>query len=667
MCGIAGIIANKEFIFNELQQMTDIIRHRGPDGEGFALFTQESNVVLAGGNDTSSEVWEYQSTYQPTKRIDNVQGKFKVGFGHRRLSILDLSPCGHQPMSFAGNRYWITYNGEVYNYQELREELTGLGYAFHSKTDTEVILAAYTQWGVDCLQHFNGMWAFAIYDTVKKDIFMSRDRFGIKPLYYWFSPDGSFNFASEIKQFTTLPGWSAKINPQRAYDYLIYSITDHTDETMFDGVFQIPAGHYFKTNIDTLKKNSDRKIIPTKWYEITYNKFNGSFEEAATQFNRLFKNAVDLHLRADVPVGSALSGGLDSSAIVCEVNNILRSQGVQHLQQTFSSCSTDERYSEKKWMDIVIGHTSVEAHYVYPGYEDIFNPASRLTWQHDEPYQSQSAYLGYHVFQSAASNGVKVLLNGQGADEYLGGYGQFTISRYNDKFRKMNWISLAQDIANSRKYKDPNYSSIIREMLSAKIPRFVKKRIDNHLGQYTLLKSLINNKALGALPLHPFDAMSVKRGSVPEISKYFTFFNPLPKLLKWEDRNSMANSVEARVPFLDYRLVEFSYNLPDDYLDFGGEKKRILREGLKDIIPEEILDRKFKMGFTTPEERWVKEDNPQLFRLKMKEAIENSNGIIKPEALAYFDDIVSGKLPFDYTYWRLIQFAEWMKVFNMKK
>ena len=666
MCGIAGIISNKKFDFCDLKKMTDIIRHRGPDGEGFAVFKSDGSIQLAGGEDTTAEVWAYDSLYKPTETADNVQGVFRAGFGHRRLSILDLSPCGHQPMSYLENRYWITYNGEVYNYTELRKELEESGHVFTSKTDTEVILAAYAQWGVDCLHRFNGMWAFAIYDTEKREVFMARDRFGIKPFYYWFSPDGNFAFASEIKQFTTLPGWEPKVNPQRAYDYLVYSITDHTDETMFNGVFQIPGGHYFKTGIDNLSAGSDKKIKPVKWYNLTYNKYNGSLEEAAIEFNRLFKSAVNLHLRSDVLVGSALSGGLDSSAIVCEVNNILRSQGAENLQQTFSSCSTDKRFSEKNWIDIVVNKTAVDAHYVYPRCEDIFTLTPKLTWQHDEPYQSQSAFLGYHVFELAAKNAVKVLLNGQGADEYLGGYGQFTIPRYKNMFKKLHWAGLVRDIELSRSYKPVSYSAIFKNIFYSLAPVFIKKRLANKLGYYTEIKSLICNSSLGALPLHPFDAIPVKQNSVHDVSNHLTFFSTLPKYLKWEDRNSMACSVEARVPFLDYRLVEFTYNLPDEYLDFGGETKRVLREGLKDILPEKIRNRKDKKGFITPEERWVKEDNPAIFREKIKEAIEISKGIIKPEALQYFDKVVSGKIPFDYTYWRLIQFGEWMKQFNIK-
>ena len=666
MCGISGIITNKSLNPNEIRFMTDIIRHRGPDDEGFAFFNNDDNTVLAGGKDTTIETWKYQSSYQPTKNIDTVQGNFQVAFGHRRLSILDLSPAGHQPMSYQNQRYWITYNGEIYNYKELYNELIGVGYSFNTKTDTEVILASYAYWGVECLYHFNGMWSFCIYDRTKKEIFLARDRFGIKPLYYWIMPNGDFAFASEIKQFTTLSGWVPKINSQRAYDYLVYSMTDHTEETMFKDVYQIPGGHFFKSSTESLQKSSARKIIPEKWYNLKYTKFKGSFKEAASEFKQLFQSAINLQLNADVPVGTSLSGGLDSSAIVCEVNNILRSQDVQELQKTFSSCSIDDRYDERKWVDIVVEYTDVNALFIYPSYEDIFNPDSKLTWYNDEPYQSQSAYLGYHVFKSADLNNIKVLLNGQGADEYLGGYGQFSTPRYIEMFRKINWISLFNDIKHSRGYKQVLYSDVLQSIVLASLPESLYKFLTKRFGSNKRIKSLIDNRILGALNKHPYDAIQEKHQTVPEISKYLTLFSTLPKYLKWEDRNSMANSIEARVPFLDHRLVEFTYNLPDEYLDYHGETKRVLREGLRNILPEKIRLRKDKKGFITPEERWVREDNPGLFRFKLKEAIENSGGIIKQEALSYFDDTVSGKIPFDYTYWRLIQFAEWMKIFDIK-
>jgi asparagine synthase (glutamine-hydrolysing) len=219
-------------------------------------------------------------------------------------------------MSYADNRFWIIFNGELYNYQDIKNELQKIGYQFISKTDTEVVLAAYAEWGDECLNRFVGMWAFAIYDLTLNEIFLARDRYGIKPLYYWFSPEGSFCFASEIKQFTVCRGWLAKLNPQRAYDYLGYSFTDHTDETMFAGVYQLPSGSCFRSSIGKISPDSSGRISYRKWYLLYREPFKGSFKEAAEIFKKLFERSVKEHLNADVTVGTALSGGLDSSSIV---------------------------------------------------------------------------------------------------------------------------------------------------------------------------------------------------------------------------------------------------------------------------------------------------------------------------------------------------------------
>lgn len=670
MCGISGIINIKGFELSHLKEMTDIIKHRGPDDEGFmALTTKDEAQLCFGGNSSPKSAFLSDFHYKPVNKIDKYKTmKAQLGFGHRRLAILDLSPAGHQPMCFGKGKYWIVLNGEIYNYLEIKDELITFGYEFVSNSDTEVVLAAYDKWGMECQNRFNGMWAFVIFDSENKEIFMSRDRFGIKPLYYWFSPEGNFCFASEIKQFTVLPNWVAKLNRQRAWDYLIYSFSDHTEETMFDGVNQLPGGYCFKAGIGSIIPDNKGKINIVKWYEVPKYSYHGTFDQAAQQFKELFRNAIDLHLRADVPVGSALSGGLDSSAIVCEVNNILRELKVENLQKTFSSCSIDKRFDEKKWMDIVIKQTSVDAHFIYPKLEDVFNKTSELIWYHDEPYQSQSPFLGFHVFELAKTNNVKVLLNGQGADEYLGGYGQLTSVRFTNMFKKIEWVKLVREIHNSKNFTKYTYLFVLNSTISNILPRSIKNFLKKHLkiGLHQEIKNIINNNILGARDIAPYGHISANFKTIPEVIKYLTFYSTLPKYLKWEDRNSMAHSVEARVPFLDYRLFEFVINLPASYIDYQGETKRILRQGLKDILPEEIKNRKDKKGFITPEEMWVKEDDPILFRNKIKEAISISEGIIKPESLVYFDQIATGKRPFDYTYWRLILFGEWVKKFNVK-
>lgn len=670
MCGISGYIAREGNLLpnSVISDMTELISHRGPDGEGFLFLTQDHSLVTAGGECTTEEVWRTQTEYSPQQHIKSIRGGLsKMTFGHKRLSILDLTACGHQPMSYGDGRYWIVYNGEIYNFQEINRELIQVGYQFKTRSDTETILAAYSEWGEACLERFVGMFAFAIFDKEKNEIFFARDRYGIKPFYYYFSPEGDFYFGSEIKQFTVLKGWQSRLNPQRVYDHLVYSFTDHTEETMFSGVYQLPGGSSYKASINGIKADRTGKILFKKWYILKSDPFKGSFSEAATIFKSLFKRSVEEHLHADVPVGTALSGGLDSSSIVCQVNSILKAAGIYDTQKTFSSCSSYEKFNEKKWMDIVIDFTKVEAHFIYPKLEDALEQTNDIIWYHDEPYQSQSAFLGYNVFGLAKSKGVRVLLNGQGPDEYLGGYGQFAVARYAKMVKQLKIAALLSDIRKLQKINYSSNSSIYKEIAAHLLPYSLKRGLSSIKSSSDNAKSIVDIRKLNLKPVHPFDIIPSGSSSVPEISKHLTFFSTLPKFLHWEDRNSMAHSMEARVPFLDHRLVEFAYNLQDDFLEKDGITKRVMREAMTDILPEKIKNRTDKMGFTTPEEYWVKKENPTYFRAKISEAISISDGIIKPEALKYFDKILSGKIPFDYTYWRIILFSQWMQKFHVNK
>jgi asparagine synthase (glutamine-hydrolysing) len=462
-----------------------------------------------------------------------------------------------------------------------------------------------------------------------------------------------------------LKGWQTKINPERVYDQLVYTYTDHTDETMFSNVFQLPGGTFFKSFLDSINPAPSGKINFKKWYLPKRNPFKGSFIEAASIFRTLFERAIKEHLQADVPVGTALSGGLDSSSIVCEVNRILLGNGKNTLQKTFSSISDIEEYSEKKWMDIVINHTKIDASFSCPQLKDLFTLTPDIIWHQDEPYQSQSAFLAFNVFKIANEKSVKVLLNGQGADEYLGGYGQFTIARYASMAKHLRISNMLADIKKMQRIHPTSYSTLYTDIAFHLLPSIIKRKLAKIKSSSDHIKRIIDYKKLNASTVHPWNKMPANYSTVPEISEHFTFYSTLPKYLHWEDRNSMAHSVEARVPFLDHRLVEFTYNLPDDFLEKDGVAKRVMREALNELLPEKIKNRKDKMGFITPEKYWVRNENPGLFRSKISEAIAVTNGIIKPEALKYFDYIVSGRLPFDYTYWRIILFSEWIKRFQV--
>jgi asparagine synthase (glutamine-hydrolysing) len=659
MCGISGVISKTKVDIDSLVQMNQLIKHRGPDDEGFVLF-DKSNYQVLGSSDTAKESWNSDELYSPKTGTKPSSFNANIGFGHRRLCILDLSSKGHQPLCSIDERYWITFNGEVYNYLEIRIELIGLGYIFNTDTDTEVILSAYQEWGAECQHRFNGMWAFAIYDTHKRTIFLSRDRFGIKPLYYWFSPDGNFYFASEIKQFTILPGWSAVLNKERAIDYLFYALTDHTEETMFKGVYALPPAHFVLNKIDDLLLNC-LKLKPLKWYSISASSSKITYEEAKLQFLDKFKESVKLHLRADVSVGSALSGGLDSSSIVSYVNILLNQEDEYHLQKTFSSCSEDPRYDERNWMEEVVKETKVEGHYVYPKGEDIFKITEKLIWHMDEPYQSQSAFLGYHVFEEARKNNVIVLLNGQGADEYLSGYSSYRILRQKVLVKQFEFFKLYREIGSVVK----TVKMILHAALD-KIPNRFRYKLSVYTKKNRHLNTIVNSNILGKKRIHPFELLQHNNQSHSDISSYQLFKEPLQKYLRWEDRNSMAHSVEARVPFLDYRLIEFVHSLPLDYLDGPNNSKKLLVEGLKGILPEKVRNRKDKRGFITPEHNWFMNDFSNDFLKLFDDNIKYAKGVINAkEARRYLVEMQKGLIPFDYSYWHIILFCMWMKVFKI--
>jgi asparagine synthase (glutamine-hydrolysing) len=639
--------------------MNQIIKHRGPDDEGFVLFNKNNHVVI-GSSETSPEVFKSSGNYLSGNRIEDVSFDAEVAFGHRRLSIIDLSSNGHQPMCSKDLNYWITFNGEIYNYIEVRNELIKLGYEFFTDTDTEVILAAFDCWGVECQNKFNGMWAFAIYDRVNEKLFLSRDRFGIKPLYYWFSPESDFYFGSEIKQFTVLPEWRAVLNRKRALDYLYHSLTDHTDETMFQGVFSILPGHYVLLNKDDLLKSKDNLVLQ-KWYNPSISRFEGTFKESKNGFTQRFKDSISLHLRADVTVGSALSGGLDSSSIVSYINILLKEQGKADLQKTFSSCAEDKRFDERIWMEEVVSATKVESNYIYPKGADVFNLTEKLIWHMDEPYQSQSAYLGYHVFEEAKKKGVIVLLNGQGADEYLSGYGEFRILRLKKMLLGFKFYKLFKELN--------GVSQFIRLFLSCMVdfsPKIIVDNLNNRRNN-SVLDKIVNVEELNKNNRSFETIYNSRSRSVIEISNFQLFSDPLPRYLRWEDRNSMAHSVEARVPFLDHRLVEFAQSLPLDYLDAYNQSKRILVESMEGILPEKVRKRTDKKGFITPEEQWLKTEFKDNYLHMLQEYHKYSNGLINLDgALDYIRMVQTSKIPFNYTYWRIILFCVWMKVFKVE-
>ena len=667
MCGIGAVLAPPGHpALGSIGAMMNAVRHRGPDGEGYALFGASSaGPQLLGGADTPAEYYGFQSPSAPQRAFDGeVPTDTWLALGHRRLSIVDLSPGGHQPMG--RGRCWIAYNGEVYNHVELRAELEALGHSFRSRSDTEVILAAYEQWGTDCPNRFNGMFAFLICDPTRGTLFAARDRFGVKPLYYWIAPDGFVAFASEIKQFAVLPGWQARINGQRAYDFLNWSLLDHSDETLFRGVHQLRNGEALSLNVaDVRAGRRVSSIAPGRWYTLGDSAFAGSLSEAAGKFRNLLTESVRLRLRADVPVGSCLSGGLDSSSIVCVMNDLLTAQNADGLQQTFSACSPIARFDERTYIEDVVAATAVQAHYVYPEVETLFAELDDLTWHQDEPFGSSSIYAQWCVFRLAAEHGVKVMLDGQGADEQLGGYHPYFGLRLAGLARGGRLGALVRESLALRRLHRYGFAWSAKQLMNVTLPESLRQPLRAIAGKPSVLDPpWLDMRLLGAEPSDPFlEPQHGKHTSVEALSRAQLTRTNLQMLLHWEDRDSMAHSIESRVPFLDYRLVEFVLGLPESFKLSDGVTKQVLREAMRGLLPERVRNRMDKLGFVTAEEVWTKQTAAHQFSDALDRAIAISGGILQPRLHSLLKDIQSGVRPFDQTIWRAISFGAWMRRF----
>lgn len=660
MCGIFGYIQNGSIAARDILECSRLIEHRGPDDEGF-LVLDANGVSVWGGDATPVSVYARGDAHAPHRPLEP-EASFGAGIvlGHRRLSILDLSPAGHQPMNYK-DRFWLVYNGEVYNYIELREELIGLGHVFESGSDSEVLLAAYAEWGEACLSRFNGMWSLAILDRDKNTLFLARDRFGVKPLYYWQTAD-RLAFASEIKAFSAFSDWTPTANMPRLVDFLVWTVSDHTSETMFEGVHQIPGGHC--TTIDL----SDGLAAPTdfvvkRWYELTPGRAIAG-KEAEDALRSAIEDSVTLRLRADVPIGSCLSGGLDSSSIVAIMAAQLRRAAPDMRVKTFTARSDDKQFDEGAFADLVAQATNADAHTVVPDTARLFDELDQLVWHQDEPFVSTSIFAQWCVFSLARQQGVTVMLDGQGADEILGGY------------RGFFGANLAQLMRSGRVRQWLREVSLLRQHVGFSFTRSIGYTIVYTFPKLASLIGRFDNRAYGdvgwlapslrdAARQDPLEAAGSRANSVTGMSLAQVKATNLPMLLRWEDRNSMAFAIEARVPFLDYRVVELALGISDDDKVGGAIAKGVLRRAMKGLVPEAVLERKDKMGFVTAEASWIKGELGSRFRGKLADAIELLPNVLDVSLLTQFDEVVGGQRKFDHRYWRAIILGQWVRKFNV--
>lgn len=575
MCGLAGIInADPSKVrLDTLKRMSDIIAYRGPDGEGQWI------------NDDG-----------------------KVGLCHRRLSIIDLSTAGCQPMHYM-DRYTIIFNGEIYNYIELREKLLIKGYHFNSKTDTEVLMALYHSEGENCLADLDGMFTFIIYDNITKELFCARDRFGEKPFFYAYQPGKHFLFASEMKALWTA-GISKDVNNVMLYNYLVNGMLENPadkSQTFYTDCVRLPQAHFIR--IDT---NSCTILEIKKYWDVDpfIQNFDITEQEATEKFKNLFYNSVERRLRSDVPVGSSLSGGLDSSLVVCQIDEILEKKG-GGVQKTFSARFHNHAKDEGRYMQMVIDQTKVDAHFVFPSENDIVAKIDTIMYHQEEPFGSSSIYAQYCVMELAKQQGVTVLLDGQGADEILAGYHGY----YYQYFKELKNKFPQKYKPEFNAYQDLHSSNRINGLIKKDLKYFLKTNLPGTIAPLKKFKNYYQHRLNPVISTEFHDGMrnqdfrvNSEFNSLNEMLHYATFKNGLHLLLRYADRNSMAHSREVRLPFLNYELVNFVYSLPPYFKIHNGWTKWIMRETYKNLMPEDICWRTDKIGFETPQKTWLKSD-----------------------------------------------------------
>ena len=632
MCGICGIYnlnPREKVDKSSLKKMTDILSHRGPDDEGFFI----------DGN---------------------------LGLGHKRLSIIDLSPAGHQPMANKEGTVWIVYNGEIYNYIELRKELLKKGYEFKSHSDTEVILHLYEEEGEDCLQKLNGMFAFLIWDKKRSKIFAARDRLGIKPFYYYFDKK-KFVFASEAKAILKY-GIKAEPNFSAINDYLTFQFC-LGEKTFFKGIKKIEPGHCL-----ILRKG---RLKIKKYWDLDYSvDTKHSEKEVVEELLSLIKDSIKIQLRSDVPVGAHLSGGIDTSIVTCFASKYFNSKAPFKTFTGFFPFGKE--YDERKYAKVVSKKTKSQYFEVYPKSQDFIDVLSKLIYFMDEPAAGPGIFPQYFVSKLAAKN-VKVVLGGQGGDEVWGGYTRYLIA-YLEQALKGAILGTQEEGKHVVTLKSivPNLG--ILKGYAPTLQYFWQEDVFHPMDEryFRLIKRMGNLKEI-------FKENFLKKiqddsSSLAEFKKLFnhpntvSYFNKmthfdiktlLPALLHVEDRTSMAVSLESRVPLLDHRIVELSARIPPAMKFKGGEAKHILKTAARNFIPREVLERKEKVGFAVPLSEWYQKKEVKTFLkniLLSKKARER--GIYKIEGIK---KILEGERKFGREIWGLLCLELWFRNFIDKK
>lgn len=660
MCGIFGIVANvgRGVDPATIARGLDLLRHRGPDDAGVLLADWRTGRVAAAAVADTDPALRLPPLAAVVEHAAD-EPPFTIGLGHRRLSILDLSTAGHQPMASPDGRYWITFNGEIYNYLELRAELAGQGYAFRTGTDTEVILAAYAAWGRHALTRLTGMFAFAVLDLQARTLLLARDFFGIKPLYYVGMPSG-IAFASEIPPLLDLPGVSRRADPQRVYDYLRFGHTDHGGGTMFADVGQLPAAHYLELQLD----RADLMPSPTRYWDVVPDdRPPRSFDEAAERLREIFLDSVRLHLRSDVPVGACLSGGIDSSAIVTAMRNL---GGASLDLHTFSYIASDPALDEERWADIAAAAAGSEMHKVRASAEELAADLDALVALQGEPFGGTSIYAQQLVFRLAHASGMKVMLDGQGADELFLGYRTFVEARVSSLLRSGN-VPAAVRFARQASSTRAGFGGAMLRASGRLAPTQLQPALMALVGQPREPAWL----GVGWFQRHGVDTRAPRwprgRDMVRAEAKQALFWTSLPALLRYEDRNSMAYSIESRVPFVTPALASFVFSLPDEYLiSPEAVTKAVLRRSLRGLVPDPILDRRDKIGFATPQQSWMTVLRPQLERSLRSDALAGIPALDPAAVWRAAERALAGHQVLSAKLWTWFNLVRWAESFGVE-
>jgi len=619
MCGFIGFVS-KNNVEAKLPSALELIKHRGPDANKYTIYKQQDHYI---------------------------------GFAHARLSIIDLTEAATQPFESKCGQYSIIFNGEIYNYQEIREELEQLDFNFQTNSDTEVLLAAWQQWKHEVLAKFIGMFAFAVLDKVENKVTLVRDAFGIKPFFYS-SNNGELFFGSDIRSVTALIGKQSKPNLQKAYDYLVHGDYDSSEQSFIEGVNHLLPGYWFEYDLVT-----GQVTKPLAWWQPDLSHtLSLSFKDAAQKTRELFLESIKYHLRSDVPLGAALSGGVDSSAVVCAMR-ALDSEAEIH---TFSYIADDEKLSEERWVDVITDYIDATAHKVYSSGKEMQADLDHMLLMQGEPFGGTSIYAQYRVFKLAKEKGITVTLDGQGADELLAGYSGYPGYRLLSLVENGNFFAAHQFAKKWARWPGRSYSLAWKYLARIVLPdawyATVRKRMGRDFYPKWLNVEFLERNNIQFSEKRIKQEKYNKGKRVREALANALQGRGLTSLLRHGDRNSMAFSVESRVPFLSLPLAEFLLSLPEEYLiSNDGETKHVFREAMRGIVPDSHLDRKDKIGFATPESEWLLGMAVEI-RAWIEQAPE-IEFVNKVEIVNEFEEVVAGKRKFDLRVWRWVNYLRW--------